>query len=51
MKVTEIWRYPVKTMAGEKLQRCALGPLGLEGDRIVHIEASWTGFRGRRRKF
>jgi uncharacterized protein YcbX len=40
MKVTEIWRYPVKTMAGEKLQRCALGPLGLEGDRIVHIEAS-----------
>ena len=21
MKVLEIWRYPVKTMAGEKLQR------------------------------
>jgi len=40
MKVTELWRYPVKTMAGEKLQRCALGPLGLEGDRVVHVETS-----------
>ena len=38
MKVTEIWRYPVKTMAGEKLQRVRLGPLGVEGDRIVHVE-------------
>jgi uncharacterized protein len=38
MKVTEIWRYPVKTMAGEKLQRVRIGPLGLEGDRVVHIE-------------
>ncbi|MCE9619176.1 MAG: MOSC N-terminal beta barrel domain-containing protein [Planctomycetes bacterium] len=38
MKVTEIWRYPVKTMAGEKLQRAAIGPLGIEGDRVVHAE-------------
>ena len=38
MKVAEIWRYPVKTMAGEKLQRARLGPLGIEGDRIVHVE-------------
>jgi MOSC domain-containing protein len=38
MKVTEIWRYPVKTMAGEKLQRARMGPLGIEGDRIVHVE-------------
>ena len=38
MKVTEIWRYPVKTMAGEKLQRARLGPLGIEGDRVVHVE-------------
>ncbi len=30
MKVAEIWRYPVKTMAGEKLQRVCIGPLGLE---------------------
>ena len=38
MKVAEIWRYPVKTMAGEKLQRVGLGPLGIEGDRVVHVE-------------
>ena len=38
MKVAEIWRYPVKTMAGEKLQRIRIGPLGLEGDRVVHVE-------------
>ena len=38
MKVAEIWRYPVKTMAGEKLERARLGPLGIEGDRIVHVE-------------
>lgn len=38
MKVTEIWRYPVKTMAGETLQRVSVGPLGIEGDRVVHVE-------------
>ncbi|HSL03687.1 MAG TPA: MOSC N-terminal beta barrel domain-containing protein [Nitrospiraceae bacterium] len=36
--MTEIWRYPVKTMAGEKLQRARIGPLGIEGDRVVHVE-------------
>ena len=38
MKVSEIWRYPVKTMAGETLQRVGVGPLGIEGDRVVHVE-------------
>jgi uncharacterized protein len=38
MEVAEIWRYPVKTMAGEKLQRVRIGPLGTEGDRVVHVE-------------
>lgn len=38
MKVTNLWRYPIKTMAGEELQRARLGPLGIEGDRIVHVE-------------
>lgn len=38
MRVAEIWRYPVKTMAGERLQRVRIGPLGLEGDRVVHVE-------------
>ena len=38
MKITEIWRYPLKTMAGEKLERAGVGPLGIEGDRVVHVE-------------
>ena len=38
MKVTEIWRCPVKNRAGEKLQKVRLGPLGSEGDRIVNVE-------------
>ncbi|MDA0577505.1 MAG: MOSC N-terminal beta barrel domain-containing protein [Verrucomicrobia bacterium] len=40
MKITEIWRYPIKTMAGEKLERADVGSLGIEGDRIVHVENS-----------
>ena len=38
MQVKAIWRYPVKTMAGEKLQRVHIGPLGIDGDRVVHVE-------------
>ena len=32
--IKEIWRYPVKGMAGEQLEQCAIGPSGLEGDRV-----------------
>jgi hypothetical protein len=38
MHVKAIWRYPVKTMAGEKLQKVRIGPLGIDGDRVVHVE-------------
>jgi uncharacterized protein YcbX len=38
MHVAELWRYPVKTMGGEPLDRARIGPLGIEGDRIVHVE-------------
>jgi hypothetical protein len=31
--VAEVWRYPVKSMAGESLRSCAAGEKGLEGDR------------------
>ncbi len=31
--VEEIWRYPVKSMAGERLESCMVTELGLEGDR------------------
>ena len=38
MFIQEIWRYPVKSMAGERLQTAQLTPLGITGDRTVHIE-------------
>lgn len=38
MHVAEIWRYPVKSMAGEMLDEATVGPLGIEGDRVVHVE-------------
>jgi len=37
MKVAQIWRYPVKSMAGEQLNRARIGSLGIEGDRVVHV--------------
>jgi len=38
MKVAALWRYPVKTMAGEALAHATIGPLGIAGDRLVHVE-------------
>jgi len=38
MRIAELWRYPVKTFAGEKLAIARLGPSGIEGDRVVHVE-------------
>jgi len=35
MRIKELWRFPVKSTAGEPLDRIAVGPLGFEGDRIV----------------
>jgi len=32
-KIQEVWRYPVKSMAGEKLARCSVRSLGIPGDR------------------
>jgi uncharacterized protein YcbX len=38
--LAEIWRYPVKSMAGERLGRVKLGLAGIEGDRTIHVENS-----------
>ncbi len=38
MNVAEIWRYPVKSMGGERLDHASLGDLGIAGDRVVHVE-------------
>lgn len=38
MHVAELWRYPVKSMAGETLRESAIRADGMPGDRIVHAE-------------
>jgi len=37
MHLAEIWRYPVKSMAGEPLATVRLGRDGVEGDRRVQV--------------
>ena len=37
MKVAAIWRYPVKSMAGERLDSISIDANGLEGDRVVQV--------------
>ena len=38
MRVAELWRYPVKSLAGERLQEALVTRDGIAGDRIVHVE-------------
>ena len=38
MKVAQIWRYPIKSMGGERLNHAHIGSLGIKGDRVVHVE-------------
>jgi hypothetical protein len=38
VKIAELWRYPVKSMAGEMLDHAQLDRLGIAGDRVVHVE-------------
>ncbi len=39
--VAELWRYPVKSMAGERLDAAAVGALGIPGDRaLVVVDAA-----------
>lgn len=43
MKVVELWRYPVKSMQGEQLDRAEVGPLGIVGDRRWGVVDTSTG--------
>ena len=35
--LAELWRYPVKSMAGERLHEAVLGPMGVPGDRELQV--------------
>ncbi len=37
MQISQLWRYPVKSMAGERLQRSWLGLDGIPGDRLLYV--------------
>jgi uncharacterized protein len=37
MVVQELWRYPVKSMRGERLDSVHVGVDGVHGDRLVHV--------------
>jgi uncharacterized protein YcbX len=42
MHVAELWRYPVKSLGGERLADIEVGPDGFLGDRLVQV---WDGHR------
>lgn len=44
MRVVEIWRYPVKSLQGERLDSVEIDPGGLRGDRTSAIFDADTGF-------
>jgi uncharacterized protein YcbX len=48
--VAELWRYPVKTLAGERLTKTAVGLNGLPGDRVVWVRGP-EGIRTSRRHY
>ncbi len=39
MHVGELWRYPVKSMAGESLEAAEVTALGIRGDRVVQVRS------------
>jgi len=40
MHVAELWRYPVKSMAGESLTRAEIRADGIVRDRVVHVRGA-----------
>jgi uncharacterized protein YcbX len=48
--VAELWRYPVKSLAGERVSRARLDQDGMAGDRIVRVRGP-EGVRTSRRHY
>lgn len=46
----QLWRYPVKSMAGEQLPHAALTDLGVPGDRLIWVRGP-EGVRTARRQY
>jgi uncharacterized protein YcbX len=50
LHVAALWRYPVKSLAGEPLTTTMVGPGGIPGDRIVRVRGP-EGVRTSRRQY
>ncbi|HEX2310219.1 MAG TPA: MOSC N-terminal beta barrel domain-containing protein [Vicinamibacterales bacterium] len=50
LHVAGLWRYPVKSLAGEPLDSATLEPAGIPGDRIVRVRGP-EGVRTSRRQY
>jgi uncharacterized protein YcbX len=50
LHVAGLWRYAVKTLAGERLFAAVIGPDGIQGDRIVRVRGP-EGVRTSRRHY
>jgi uncharacterized protein YcbX len=50
LHVAGLWRYPVKSLAGEPLSEAVLGPNGIHGDRLVRVLGP-EGLRTARRHY
>jgi len=50
LSLGQLWRYPVKSMAGEQIQRATLTDLGVPGDRLVWVRGP-EGVRTARRQY
>lgn len=50
LRVAGLWRYPVKTLAGEAIGSARLETSGIPGDRIVHVRGP-EGVRTSRRHY
>jgi len=49
MHVAALWRYPVKSLAGEQLKQAIVTTDGLHGDRLVHVRGLRGPLTGRTR--
>src|SRR5262245_21564227 len=50
LRIAQLWRYPVKSLAGEPLSSTVVGCDGIPGDRIVRVRGP-EGVRTARRQF
>ncbi len=49
VRISQLWRYPVKSLRGEPLETARLAADGIAGDRIVHVAGATGPLTGRTR--